>query len=92
MPGINAIAWQILGGYHVSGRNHLWQTVHLYVMTGAATTHVGILKFSSKERHVFGLQIEVGQKVVVDLLHHVGPFGISTVRAALMEQDTLDDA
>ena len=75
----------------MSCRNHLWQLGHDGIMMVAAATHVLTFRLSSEERYVVSVKPQVGEYVVVDLLHHRRPVGIAVVRTALMEEDTLDD-
>ena len=75
----------------MTSRNNLRNTVYLNIMAGATATHISILHLTNKDGDVSSLQIEVLQHVVINLLHHTGPVGVTTVRTALMQQNALDD-
>ena len=57
---------------------------HLGVMgvTGAALVLAQCL--ADKQGYSVSAQSEVGEHVVVDFLHHIGPVGVAVVRAALV--------
>ena len=63
---------------------------HDIIVTGAATTLVCIFNLAYKQRHILCLQSKVGKHIVIDLLHHLRPVGVTTIRTALMKQDALD--
>ena len=75
----------------MSRGNRLWQTRDDGVVQRTGATHIGIHRLASKQRHILGLQVQVGEQAVVDGLHLVAPAVLTIVGLTLMEQDALDD-
>ena len=76
---------------NLSRMQRVGQLVNLLLTTDAHPLSVGLHDVTGIEVHFLGLQLQVATQVVVHLLHHSRPFGVTGIRLALMHQDALDD-
>ena len=60
-------------------------------MERAAASHLRILRLTDEEMYVGSPEAKVSQHIFIDLFHLVGPVCLTIVRAALVQQDALDD-
>ena len=67
------------------------QLVDLLLTTDAHTLAVSLHDVSGIEVYLLWFQLQVTAKVVIHLLHHSRPLGVTGVRLTLMHQDALDD-
>ena len=79
-----------VGRDDLAGVDGLWQFVDLLVAADANTLSVGLYHATHIEVHLLGLEFQVAEQAVVDLLHFLSPLGVTGVRLALVHQDTLD--
>ncbi len=68
----------------------LGQLVNLFLTGDADTLAAGLYDVARIEGHLLGFQLQVAAEVVVHLFHHACPFGVASVRLALVHQDALD--
>ena len=69
----------------------LWQFINLLLTADAYTLTTSLNDVTYIEVYLFGLQLQVATKVLIYLLHHASPLGVTSIGLALMHQDTLDD-
>ena len=81
-----------LGRDNLTSVNGLRQLVYLLVASDADALAIGLHNASHIERHLFWLQFQVAEQMVIDVLHLLPPLRVSRVRLALMHQDAFDDA
>ena len=80
------------GGDAVGGGDGLVDLVDDGIHAGAGAVLIGVDEFADEERRVLGLEVEVFEQVFVDAFDLGGPFLVTGVGFALVEEDTLDDA
>ena len=81
----------VVGRDDLTGMDGLRQLVNLWLAGDTDSLAPGLHNVADKEGHLLGLQLQVAEQAVIDLLHHVSPFRILGVRLALVHQHTLDD-
>ena len=80
----------VIGRDHLSSMQGVRQFVDLLLAADADTLTTSLYDVTCIKVHLLGLQFQVAAEVVIYLLHHSGPLGISGVRLSLMHQDTFD--
>ena len=81
----------VVAGDDLTGVDGLRQFVNLLLAADADTLAVGLNDISDIEVHLLRLQLQVATQVLIYLLHHASPLGVTGIGLALMHQDTLDD-
>ena len=90
MQAVGAVC-AVVAGDDLTGVDGLRQLVNLFLATDAHALAVGLDNVADIEVHLLGLQLQIATQVVVNLLHHAGPFRVAGVGLTLMHQDALDD-